>query len=653
MFNEDDLVKAHRARAETIGNIVLISFAIVLARLWYLQIYQGELLAKYSLQNRLRKETLGAPRGMIYDRENKLLVYNSPRFDIVVTPQYLKNEKETLEKLSQIIDMEYEKIDDALRKKQGQAKYLPVVIKKNATDKEVAVIETEYYKMPGVSVNMFISREYPFSGEGAHILGYISEISQTKLAPYRNRDQFNYQLGDFIGQAGIEEMLDLDLRGVDGYEFVEVDAIGRMKRHLGAGGIDIIKGINNKPAVPGRNVRLTIDIDLQKTAYQALGDQTGAAVAVDVRTGEVLAMVSTPAFDPTSFSKGLSKDYWTSLVSDSRNPLRDRVIQEHFAPASTFKTITAFAALEEGIIDENFEVKCNGSFKMGRRAFHCWRKNGHKSVRVVKALRESCDVFFYKVATKLDIDVLAKYAKMLGFGSKTGIGLPQETGGLIPTKEWKLKRNGVEWQLGETLSCVIGQSYVLTTPLQLAMAYSVIANGGTLYKPYVIKEIFQNSGEVVRKFDSDHVRDVKIHPKTLELIREGLFQAVNVRQGTAWWKRGKGISMAGKTGTGQVIRFAAEKVYNKCEDMEYKYRNHGVFVGFAPSDEPRIVVAALVEHGCHGATAAAPIARDIITAYMQKNMPDKYKQILEKEKNEYIRQRAEEIKNQQDDADEE
>lgn len=621
MFEEQELIKAHKDRLDKISIIIIVCFSIVLARLWYLQVYKGQLLLEYSLQNRLRKENVPAPRGMIFSRNNKLLVDNIPRFDAVIIPQFLKNKDETLEKLAKILDLSVGEIEKTLKKNQGPS-YRSVIIKKNISRKEVAIIETENSSLPGISVETFISREYVDKEVGAHVLGYISEISQKQLPKYRERDNIDYKLGDFIGQFGLEEELDRYLRGDDGYEFVEVDALGRKKRHISTD--NFFKGIENRPSRPGNNVRLTIDSDLQQVAYDALGEEAGAVVAIDVRNGEVLAMVSKPSFDPSQFGKGLTSEYWASLINNERNPLRDRAIQEHYPPGSTFKTITAIAALEEGIVTEDTEFTCRGSFQLGRRTFNCWRKYGHGKVNVYKALKESCDVFFYRVAVKLDIDVLADYAHRFGFGVKSGINLPREIPGLIPTKEWKLKKNKQEWQLGETLSCVIGQSYVLSTPLQLANAYAAIANGGTLYRPYVVKKVFSNNGDIVEQYDPKELIKTNISPKTMKIIKEGLYKVVNEVKGTAYYQRGKNIFMSGKTGTSQVMAFNKEKLFAKCSEKDYKHRHHALFVAYAPNPNPEIAVSAVVEHGCSGSGSAAPVVRKVITKYMHKYHPKKF-----------------------------
>jgi len=630
MLQKENPVKDYKPRIKVIGNVVALSFAIILARLWFLQIYNGEQFFQYSLENSLRKENLKAPRGLVFSRNNKLLIHNVPRFDAVIIPQYLSNKKTSLLKLAKIINLPVENIEKILRKNSSQPRYMSVVIKKNISMKEVAIMETENFKIPGVSVRQFIGREYPDKEIGAHLLGYISEINEKQIPKLRKKYNFNYRAGDHIGQAGIEEMLDLDLRGEDGHQIVEVDALGRARRYLRSD--KLFKGIINRSFIRGNNLRLTIDKDLQIAAYKSLEGKVGSVVALDVETGEILAMVSRPSYDPSQFGRGISQEYWNSLITNENNPLLDRNIQEHYSPGSTFKTITALAGLEEGLIDEKTEINCKGHMKFGIRKFHCWKKRGHGKVNIYKAIKESCDIYFYKLATMLDVDVLAKYANMLGLGTKTGVSLPREITGLMPTKKWKKEYTGEAWQKGETLSVVIGQSFALATPIQLAISYAALANGGKVYRPYYLKEIFNNDGEVVKKNKPELIRKIDIKPKTLKILKKGLFNAVNEKKGTAYWFRGRGIRMAGKTGTSQVIRMASENVYNKCEEMEYKFRHHGIFVSYAPADDPKIAVSVVVEHGCHGSTAAAPVARNVIDTYMKKYYPEKRSKILIEEK---------------------
>jgi penicillin-binding protein 2 len=635
MFGEEEVIKLHRSRAQAIINILLIAFAVILARLWYLQIYKGKILYEFSLKNRLRKEVLTAPRGMMFSRNNFIMVDNVPRFDAILTPQYLLEKEKTITILAKILGMDVLSINKIIEKNRTLASYKPIIIKKNISRAEVAKIETQNFELPGVSVDPFISREYIDNNVGAHLFGYISEINQDQLPKYRERDDFDYRLGDFIGQFGMEEELDLILRGENGFEFAEVDAFGRKKKHLNSD--NLFKGIKSIEAIPGNNVRLTIDRDLQLSAAKALEGQVGSLVAVQINSGEVFAMVSSPSFDPAAFSRGLTTEYWRSLITDDRNPLRNRNIQEHYSPGSVLKTITLAAALEEGVVDKNTVVNCPGRFFLGKRPYHCWKKHGHGNVDALKALRESCDVYFYKIATMMDIDVLARYANMFGLGERTGIELPGEESGLIPTKEWKLKRNGIEWQKGETLSCAIGQSYMLTTPLQLALSYAAIANGGTLYKPRLVREIFSNSGTLTKKAEPEIKKKISLSETTKKILKEGLYQVVNSPSGTVYSRRGNGLDMSGKTGTSQVIRHSAEKLFSNCLDLDYKSRHHALFVGYAPSDNPEIAVSAVIEHGCSGSKAAAPVVVAVIQTYMEKYLPAKHQELIAKQKKEQNR----------------
>lgn len=636
MFGDEELIKIHRRRALIVANIIVFCFVIVLIRLWYLQVYKGELYHRYSVKNRLREEIVRAPRGMMYSRDGVLLVDNIPRFDAKLSRQFLQKKDKTLARLSKILDMEQSDIEKIIKKKSYQAKYRPITIKKNISLEEVAKIETENASLPGIFVDTFISREYVDEEIGAHLLGYISEISQEKLPIFKTRDKLDYNLGDFIGQFGIEEIMDKELRGENGFEFVEVDALGRKKKYINTD--NLFKGIEDVDPKPGNNLQLTIDRDMQKAAFEALGEQSGSVVAIDVTSGELLTMISTPAFRPSEFSRGLSQEYWNYLKSNENKPLGDRSIQNHFMPGSTFKPFTAIAALEEGIINERSELKCHGAFRFGSRIYRSWKRYGDEKVDVTDALKNSCNIFFYKVAVDLEIDVLAKYAKMFGFGKKTGIQLPREVSGLIPTKDWKEKIKSEPWQKGETLSCSIGQSYVLVSTLQLANAYAAIATKGNLYRPYVVKKVFDNQGKTIKEFKPKLLNKIELKDKTWDLVRKGLYKVVNEPNGTAWWRRGLGNQMAGKTGTSQVVRAQSDdQLYSKCTEMDYKYRHHGVFVAFAPYNDPKIAVAALVEHGCGGSKAAAPVVERVVNTYMKKYQPEQFEKNVKKEKEQYAR----------------
>nr|MDH4468632.1 penicillin-binding protein 2 [Bacteriovoracaceae bacterium] len=574
MFGEDDIVRLHEERANLILVIIIFSMMLILLRLAYLQLYKGDVLLQYSLENRLREEVIYAPRGVIYGRSGEILVDNNPRFDAILTRQYVKNKEETLKRLSQILVIPKETIQRIIQKNSFQAAYRPIVIKKNISMVEVAMIETENENLPGVSVDVFISREYLDEEVGSHVLGYISEITQDQINLYKMRDQSNYKLGDFIGQFGLEKEYDKVLRGVNGREYVEVDAHGRKRKYINTD--NLFKGVEDIPSVPGNNLVLTLDRDMQLAAYQGFKDKAGSLVAMDVENGEIYAMVSAPAFQPSGFTRGIDKDYWESLVNNTQRPLRDRVIQEHYSPGSTFKPFTAMALLDQKVYEPKTEISCTGGLTLGNKTYHCWKKGGHGSVNLLRAIRESCNSYFQKASLKLDIDDIAKFAKMFGMGSRTGIELPRETSGLIPTKDWKMKRNGREWQKGETLSCAIGQSYVLATPLQMAVAYAGIANQGKILRPHLVKEIKNNKGQLLRSSSVELLSQAVVPESFLEIIRQGLYEVVNSPTGTAFYHRGSGLEMAGKTGTSQVIGASADKVYQKCEEMPYDKRHHGL-----------------------------------------------------------------------------
>ncbi len=631
MYGDDELIKVHKSRGIQIAYIVLGCFGIILLRLWYLQIFQGDVYHRFSIQNRLRKEINRAPRGMIYSRNNILMVDNTPRLDAVLTRQFLLNKNETIERLSKILNIEVEEINKTINRYSFQAKYRPIIIKKNISFEEVARIETENAFLPGVSVETFISRDYIDKNVGAHVLGYISEISQSQLPKYKNRDKYDYKLGDFIGQFGLEERMDKTLRGENGFDFVEVDALGRKRKYVNTD--NIFKGIPDLGVEPGKNLQLTLDRDMQEVAYNALGEQSGSVVALDVSNGEVLTMISTPAFDPSRFSRGVSQEYWSSLINNEEKPMIDRSIQEHFPPGSTFKPFTAITALEKGLIESDSKIRCHGSFKLGRKTYYSWKRYGKEKVDITDALKHSCNVFFYDIASRMDIDDLATYAKKFGFGNRTGVNLQREVSGLIPTKEWKLKSNGVPWQQGETLSCSIGQSYVLVSTLQLANAYAAIATRGKLYKPTLVKKIFDNDGKIIKESKPELLSEIQLKESTWDAVQAGLYKVANEPGGTAWWRRGYGNQMSGKTGTSQVIAAKSEQdLYSKCDEREYQYRHHGVFVAYAPAYDPKIAVAALVEHGCAGSRAAAPIVEKVINTYMKKYHPSEYEKNVEKER---------------------
>jgi penicillin-binding protein 2 len=408
---------------------------------------------------------------------------------------------------------------------------------------------------------------------------------------------------------GLERLRENDLHGEKGHDFMEVNALGFEQQNL--------KG--DEP-LPGRDLQLTLDVELQKIAEDemAAGNRAGAVVAMEVNTGRMLVLSSAPALNLNEFVGGITQKAWQAMLDNPGHPLVNKLVQGQYPPASTYKTVTALAGLAEGVINPDTTLHCGGSLQFGNRVYRCWRKGGHGSISLKRAVAESCDVYFYQVGQKLGVDRLARYANMFGLGGKTGIEMEHEKPGLIPTSEWKKKRYGKPWQEGETLSIAIGQGFDLATPVQVAVMTSVIANGGTLYKPAVVEEVRNSEGKVVSSFTPEVLNRLSGQGKNLKLVREGMIEAVNSKRGTGREAQidAQGIIVGGKTGTAQVVRLAQYKNLKEA-DIPYEYRDHAWFTCFAPASNPEIVVTVLVEHGLHGGSAAAPIAAKILNRYFE------------------------------------
>lgn len=625
-LGQEEQLRELQDRFKYIYTIIFIGLAIMTARLVYLQLLQGDKMRQYSEENRIKRVRIPAPRGMIFDRNRSLLVDNRPSFDLEITPQYLREsgrQNEVIDKLGTLIEMSGDEIREKLRRASGQPRFMPVKIKTDLNRDEVAKIETWRIDMPGVSVEMEIERANLFGEVGSHLFGYIGRINATELASLQRAGK-NYKLGDSMGKFGIEQQLEEVLRGIDGEDLVEVDALGRRFHDEKRRG-RVLANQEGSPSIPGKNLVLTIDQDLQDAGNRAFKEHHGALVAINPKTGEILAMLSRPSFNPRDFSRGFTPELWNFLAHSESKPLWDRTIQDHHSPGSVFKIVTAVAGLEEGAIDEKTRFHCGGALRVGNRLFHCHKKGGHGEVNVVGAITQSCDVFFYRLAQKLGtVDKIAEWAFHLGLGKRTGIPLAREAPGLIPTEAWKKQRTGEEWLEGESLNVAIGQGAVLTTVLQLANMTAAIGNGGTLYKPYFIKTLENPDGEIIRQTEPTVVDGFRLKPKTMELIERGLWGVINHPTGTAYWQRIPGIEYSGKTGTVQLIRLTADKIYQKCSEMKFSQRHNGVFVGFAPPKNPVIAVAVLAEHGCSGSGAAAPVAREVIKTYLEKYDPELY-----------------------------
>lgn len=588
-------------------NVYLImSFFVALMviyslRLYYLQIIKGDFFLNQAENNRIRTEIVSAPRGIIRDCRGTILVDNRPAYHV-----YLVREKipvqEVIQKLSTFCNVSEENLRGILEKNKRTPLFKPIRLMVDVNWDCLAKIEANGYRLPGVYVEVEPVRSYRFPGLASHVLGYLGEITEEELTKPEYAD---YVGGDDIGKAGIEKTYEKILRGARGTREVEVDALGRK-----------LRVIEEKDPIAGHGLWLALDAQLQYKATELMKDMEGVVVALDAKTGAVRAMVSMPFFDENLFVKGINPEDWKRLNADPRHPLLNRAIQSAYPPGSTIKPFIALAGLQEGIIGKGDRVNCPGFFRFGNRDYRCWKKGGHGSVELYRAITESCDVYFYQLGNRLGITKLSAYFKMFGLGSTTGIELPGEKSGIVPDPEWKLRFLRQPWHKGETISVAIGQGYLSVTPLQLATAYLAVANEGTWLKPYLVEKI---EGEEKKRTTPKERKQIPIRTEYFKLVKNGLEGVVRDQRGTAHriWK--ESIPIAGKTGTAQVIKFA-ERVENEAK-IPKQFRDHAWFVGYAPASDPEIVVAVIVEHGGHGGSAAAPIVASVIEEYFQTSKP--------------------------------
>lgn len=611
--------------------IIALTVFTFMTRLWYLQVVQGAELREFSEKNRIKQIKLNAPRGLMLDREGKILVENRPGFEAVLSPQYIDDVEDLSKIVGPILGLEPEKVVQRVQRSRKQnGPYAPVRLKENLSREEVFRLKRIRLDTPGLEIRETVLRSYPLKASGAQLFGYVGEISKKQIPLYNEIYKgILFEQGDIVGKSGIEELLERDIRGDAGIEYVQVDAFGRetVTQTPNVYGEEI----KDREALAGANVILTIDRDIQDAAWKTFagGGRIGAAVAMKTN-GEILAWVSTPSFDPNEFATGPSPQFWSSLINDPFKPLRNKVIQDHYAPGSTFKPLMACAALQEKIITAGTVINCPGSIRFGNRDYHDSLKQGHGNITVFEAIERSSNIFFYKMGISLGIERMYNYISTFGIGSKTGIELPREVSGLMPNSAWKKQATGEEWQPGENLSNAIGQGFVQASPMQMAIAYNAIGLGGKVVKPFVIKKVVDRDGKVLRESKEQVVRDllekqatgIHMDAANFAIVREGMRRVVNGSRGTARGIRLIGVDIAGKTGTAQVRGFAASDIYSKCENRPIQQRHHGWFVGFAPAEKPEIVVSVLAEHSCHGSSGAGPTVHEIMRAYFEKNHPE-------------------------------
>jgi penicillin-binding protein 2 len=588
-------------RVVVVGAIATICISLLITRLWFLQVIRGSDMRATSENNRIRLTRLPAARGLVYDRFGELLVDNRPSFDVVLVPEDARDRAATLAMLANNLKEPAEELDRRIRAPSRRPPYAGIIVERDVEWDDIVALETHQLDLPGVSIQVQPRRTYPHGPLASHLLGYVGEASDRELA-----DDPSRRLGDIIGKGGLERVWDDELRGTAGGQQVEVDALGRRVRVL-----------EEVPDVPGDTLVLTIDRDLQEFAEQAMGDHRGALVALDPRNGEILAMVSKPAYDPNLFARGIRTAEWRELVDDPWHPLNNRATQGTFAPGSIFKVAVAAGLLAAHVVDPHAHVFCPGGMQFGNRWFRCWNKSGHGSVDLHTGIMQSCDVYFYTSGQRLGIERLAEYVRRFGLGFPTGVALPHEASGIIPDGEWKRKRFDAPWYPGETLSVAIGQGYVTVTPLQMATVAATIANGGTRYRPQYVKRVEAPDGTVRREMQPEVLGFADVDKSVLDEVRSGMEAVVMNERGTGKKARVQGITVAGKTGTAQVVSLSEASGKGGRE----RTRDHAWFISYAPAEAPTIAVACLIEHaGGGGGAIAAPIVGQVLDHYFHRTV---------------------------------
>jgi len=565
-------------------------------------VIKGEEYRLQSEKNAVRLKSIKSSRGLIFDRNKKLLVDNRPSFNLKIVLEDAGEVEKTVKKVAELIQVPYQELTDSIAKAGKGAFYKSVTLKGDISRDQLAIVEAHKFDLPGIHIDIEPTRHYIYKKTAAHLLGYLGQINGKELSSGKYP---NVKTGDSIGRYGIEKSFEKYLQGKRGGRQIEVDANGRT--------IKILKTVE---PVAGLDLNITLDLDLQLTAEKLLKGKDGSVVAIDPNNGDVLVMASNPSFDQNDFIGGISQKKWDILMSDPGKPMNNKAIQAEYPPASTYKIITSLAVLEEKHIDINSTVYCPGFFRYGNRTYKCWKKSGHGEMNILDGLTQSCDVFYYQAGEKAGVDTLAQYARGCGLGKKTGIMLEHERKGLIPTAAWKKKRFNEPWQGGETLSIAIGQGFNLVTPLQMAAFMAAVGNGGTLYRPRITTSIEDSKGTVVKKIDPEITGGLPASKETLDIVRYALLQVVQGARGTARRIRLKNVEIAGKTGTAQVFSVKKGEIID-FDNLEYSLRDHAWFICYAPAQNPVIAISVMIEHGEHGSSTAAPIAGALIKQYTQ------------------------------------
>lgn len=578
--------------------LVSLLIGLLALRLWYLQGMRGGYYREQSENNRTAEIRIIPPRGTVYDRENRVIARSRPSFDIALLFELVKDPDQTLHQLATLTGRaEAELKAQLLAQNKATKAFEPKVVIADASREELAKVKVHGYALPGVIVNVTPTRSYPYGELATHVLGYTRKIEKTdraKLDPQR------YFLDDVVGKSGIESTYEDVLKGESGFVRVEVDALGNRRGELG-----IVEYES------GDDVYLTLDLDLQRVAEESLQGRKGSIVVLDPRNGEVLALASAPAFDPNVFSGRIAPELWNQVMKDKRHPLNNRAISSHYAPGSTFKLIMAIAGLAEKKVTPATEFFCPGYYMFAGRPYRCHKRSGHGSVNLQTAVTVSCDSYFYQLGQALGVNAIYRYATMFGLGALTGIDLPGEKSGIVPSEQWKLTTKGERWYPGETLSVSIGQGFLTATPLQMAVEVGAIAVDGKVFQPMLVRKVVSAETGEVLKFPPKLLRRSDLDPKLFQMVREYAISVVQDPRGTGKAAQVVGIQVAGKTGTAQVVSL------DKSEASE-EFQDHAWFIAFAPADAPTIALSIIVENGGHGGATAAPISRKLMEVYFAK-----------------------------------
>jgi penicillin-binding protein 2 len=583
---------------------VAVTFAALAVGFWVFQIAQHDKFMEMAENNRLRRLPLPAPRGVIMDREGRVLVDNQNTFNIALVREQTKNVSDVLHALAAATGVPEAQLRDTVNRRRRDPSFRPIVLIENASREQVIAMWARHYELPGIIYQEVPSRRYPASAMAAHLFGYVGEVTDAQL---QKTDYEGIDPGAIVGQAGIEQAYNKLLMGTEGNKTVVVNSLGRE-----------IQELKKDDPVEGRRIQLTIDADIQKAiedGFSASGFN-GAAIVLEPKSGEVLGLTSRPAYDPNAFAGGIDRVTWNALQNDQFKPMQDRALQSKYPPGSTFKMAVALAALEEGVITPDFHVHCTGSATFYGRPFACWMKSrgGHGSVDLRHAIEQSCDVYFYTVGNMVGIDRIHKWATLLGLGVKSNIDLPNELVGLVPSSEWKQQTKHEKWYAGETISVAIGQGQVSVTPISMAVYAATIANAGTRVTPHILKATDEGNGWKPVPPPPPQSK-IDVTPEKIQAIRDGMWGVVN-GGGTGGRARIAGHDVCGKTGTAQVISNAARRIAQQ-RDKTADYRDNGWFVFFAPRDNPQVAGVVFLEHGIHGPNAAS-VAHHILETFFAK-----------------------------------